>query len=136
MRPTDRKGQGNGEQSSSRRTLKDLDSFLAQDPCRALIGSIFEESSDQLYGIFRRLDKLRAFALNCLEEQKSNKMSEDEYDAERRRWASELDYLTMKFSPPSRTYFCSEREYRMQDITLKWPNLKGQLRGFEVLDPD
>ena len=94
MRPTGRKGQDNGGKSSSFRPPKNQESFLTQDGWTRLIGDIFEESSDQLYGVSKRIDKLREFAGSCFEEENADKMSQEDYDVERRRWASELDYLS------------------------------------------
>ena len=66
MRPNDRKGQGNGEKSSSSWKLKDPQLILAQDPVRSLIGGIFRESSDQLYMVFKRLDQASGFCAYLL----------------------------------------------------------------------
>jgi hypothetical protein len=93
MPTTDRKGHGDRKNSSSFRTHKGQYSILTQDSWYSLIGDIFEESSDQLDDVSKKLGKLQDFLGSCRQEQKTDEMSEEEYDAERRRWASELDYL-------------------------------------------
>ena len=84
MRRRDSKGHRKDKSLSFRR-CDDPTSFLTQNPFLRLIGGIFEESSDQLYDVLKRLDKLRAFSLDCIAEEKSGQMSEEEYDAERQR---------------------------------------------------
>ena len=103
MRRRDSKGHRKDKSLSFRR-CDDPTSFLTQNPFLRLIGGIFEEFSDQLYDVLKRLDKLRAFSLDCIAEEKSgqdaratmgqgaqsferssSRMSEEEYDAERQR---------------------------------------------------
>ncbi len=87
------KKRGSKERSSSFRRSNEPNSFLAQNPFNRLIGDIFELSADQLCNVLKRLNKLRAFSLNCGEEENSGKLSEEEYDAERLRWAQQLNHL-------------------------------------------
>jgi len=118
MPTTDMKAYGDAKKLPSFRTRK------GQDSIRRLIGSIFEESSDQLDCVSKKLDKLQAFVGSCLEQEKADEMSEDEYDMERRRWASALDNFNQEISSAISELF--QLQVWMQDKT---PDLRRRRRA-------
>jgi hypothetical protein len=68
-------------------------SFLVQNLATSLIGEVFQETSDQLYAILKKLTELRAFSLSSFETSNSGVMHTEEFDAERQRWLSALRHL-------------------------------------------